>query len=233
MSTSYFFCLLSVVALLATGCEKEKLESCPGHCTAITGRLVTAGGSQGLSGATVTAVWDRNRGIFGGSSQDKARAVTDAAGNYQLTFFVKDEELKTGFFEVVFAVDPKRYFTIGDESIAFFTLKRDTTYQASPYLIPYKATVNLTVPNPDQITGYYAIDFNSPHGYTLIPSLTTGGGTHVSVAKQSAPYSTTIEVAANQRLYLQTTKALNGTYLRTLDSLVIPAGTTRTITVTY
>jgi hypothetical protein len=46
-------------------------------------------------------------------------------------------------------------------------------------------------------------------------------------------YSTLLEVAADQKLYVRTTRRLGTVYTRTLDSLQVAAGTTRDLTLRY
>lgn len=218
----------ALFGLLTAGSCKEKLESCPGQCTIVTSRLLTSG-QQPLAGVAVTAVW---KPLYGYSSRDKARTTTDANGNFQLSFYLKDNELLDGYVYVLYEVDKNRYYNV-DNTDALPTLRRDTTYQLPPYLIPRKATVQVTVPNPDQIKDYFAVDFTSAYGHTLVTTQGLGAGPVVTIPKQSTPYTTTVEVAADKKLYMQVARGVNGITTRTLDSLVVPAGTTRNLTLTY
>ena len=238
MSTSYFFCLLSVVALLATGCEKEKLESCPGQCTVVTGRLLTSS-QQALADAPVSIAWISRGSLLGNKVRTKARTTTTTSGNFQLSFYVQDDELQDGYFSVTYEVDQNRYYVI-DNTDALDTgsgpavIKRDTTYQLRPYLIPRKATVKLTVPNASQVQGIMFVDFASAQGGNLsFGSRLLGGGSAYQVTNQPGPFTATTPVAADQPLYIRVSKMVNGTNVRTLDSLVMGAGTARDVSLTY
>lgn len=233
VSTARIARLLASLVPLATGCAKEKLESCPGRCTVITGRLVTAGGREGIAGAPVIAKWQVPTS-FGARAVTKTQTTTDATGTYRLSFFIEDSELTTGYFSVFYPVDKKRYYTIGDPQHAFYQLKRDTTFTIPDFLIPRLATVSLTVPNASQIQGYFSVELTTAYGHNLTLSKNQqGSGTSISVPVQAGSFSYTTSTSGDQQVYLRSIKNNNGTYLRTLDSLTIPAGSTRPVTITY
>jgi hypothetical protein len=234
MQKFLYFIVLAAVASTLTSCEKPKLENCPGNCTTITGRLLTSG-QQGLPGAIIDLYWINGTGYSSTQRHYKGKTITDNNGNYQLTFYVKDDEMQAGYYDVSASVNKTDYYVIGDGIGAFFNgLKRDTSYQLPPYLIPRKAMVDLTVPNANQIQGYFSVDFVSAQGTNLtVDKNSIGGGTVVGVPKQADAFVTSVEVAADQKMYLKTTRSIGNTYAHTVDSLLIPAGTTRNITVTY
>ena len=227
-----YYLAVSTVTLLATGClKKEKIESCPGQCTIVSGRLLTSN-QQALANAPVSVNWILRGGVFGGGEvRTRGRATTDASGNFQFSFYVQDDELRDGYFRVNYEVAKNQYYVL-DDGDALLNIKRDTTYQLLPYLIPRKATVKLTVSNPNQIQGYFAVDFASAYGRTLTTKQ-GGGGPVFIVPQQSTPYTNTAEIAGDQKLYMQITRNINGTSTRTLDSLTVPAGTSRDINVRY
>ena len=233
MPTIRCYLAVSTVTLLATGClRKEKIESCPGQCTVVSGRLLTSN-QQALANASVSVSWILWGGVLGGGEvRTRGRTTTDASGNFQFSFYVQDDELHNGYFMVNHEVDKNQYYVLGDGD-ALFDIKRDTTYRLPPYLLPRKAAVKLTVPNSNQIQGYFAVDFASAYGRTLTFKKGAGGGPVFSVSQQSGSYTNTAEVAGDQKLYMQITRNTNGTATRTLDSLVVPAGTTRDIIVRY
>jgi len=220
--------------LLAVGCTKAKLEDCPGRCTLVTGQLLTSG-LQPLAEATVTATW--STGYLFNLPRTKARGTTDATGHYQVRFYVNDDELHAGHFTLTYEVNPARYYAIAntdspDPSRA--DLKRDTTYRLAPYLIPRKAFVQLTVPNPEQIQQYFSVDFTSAQMRTLTTTKNTlGGGASVGLARQNGPFTTVVEIAGGQQVYVRATRSQNLVHTSTVDSIVVPAGTTRALTVRY
>lgn len=234
MQKELYFIVLTLTSLGITSCEKPKLESCPGNCTTISGRLVTSG-QQGLAGATLDVYWKNGTSYSSNEFHHKAKTTTDSNGNYQLSLYVRDDEMQAGFYQVSASVDKARYYVIDESVRAFFNgLKRDTSYQLAPYLVPRKATVHLTVPNASQIQDYFWLDFVSAQGSRLtVTKNSTGGGAVVSIPKQADAFATDVEVAADQKLYIKTTRKVNNTYSYGVDSLVIPAGTTRNLSVSY
>ncbi|RZL08688.1 MAG: hypothetical protein EOO62_14895 [Hymenobacter sp.] len=233
MSVSRYFFTLGSVAVLATGCQKDTLEDCPGQCTVVNGRLLTSG-QQGLAGATVTVYWQNYYGYIGDQQRTKARAVTDANGTYQLRFYIKDDELLKGNFKLVCAADTQQYYTFQGEGPSLAP-KRDTTYQLRPYLIPRKATVLVTVPNASQIpvSGMFLL-FQSAHGYQLtLRANASKSGTVYTVYQQPGAATVAATVAADQPVFINTSRLRNGAPVITLDSLVVAAGTTSSLTVPY
>lgn len=234
MRSTYAAIAFASTVLMAAGCTKEKLEDCPGQCTLVTGQLLTSG-LQPLAEATVTAKW--YTGYSFNTPRTKARVTTDANGNYQVRFYVKDDKLHNGYFQLTYDVNKDRYYAVGntdspDPSGA--NLKRDTTYRLSPYLIPRKAFVKLNVPNSEQIQQYFSVDFSSAQLRTLTATKNmSGGGASVGVPQQNAPFTTLVEITGDQRVYVRTTRSQNFVYTSTVDSIVVPAGTTRALTVRY
>lgn len=239
MRHTYAALVFANTVLLAASCTKEKLEDCPVHCTLLTGQLLTSG-LQPLAGITVTARWHNGGGFASGyaAPRTKARSSTDAAGNYQVRFYVQDDELQAGYFDLLYEVDKDRYYVLDntdspDTGTAYY-LKRDTTYHLSPFLVPRKAFVQLTVPNPNQIQQYFSVEFRSAAGHTLrATKQALGGGAVIGIPQQSGPFTTLVEVAGDQLVYVRATRSQQYVYTSTTDSLVVPAGTTRTLPVRY
>jgi hypothetical protein len=160
--------------------------------------------------------------------------LAERQGLFQ-SLYVQDDEMLAGYYELSTKVDNARYYAI-DETIGALTKtpKRDSSYQLPPFLIPRKAIVSLTVPNASQIQDYFSVEFVSALGNNLVVTKNSlGGGAVVSVPKQNTPFTTAVEVAADQKLYIRTTRKLVTTYTRNVDSLVVPAGTTHPLTITY
>ncbi len=221
------YLLLSAAALL-TSCEKkEKQGPCLGSCTTIEGLLLTSG-SAPLPNAPVSVRWN-NTALS--RRQTKAEGVTDANGRFQLSCFLSDEELASGYLSVVYEVDKSRYHTVGEASYAFFDYSRDTTLVTQPYLIPRKAFIKLVITNPGQLTGpnSYTTDFTFSYATTTFLRQGLGGGTFVNW--YALPLQNPLEIAGDEPILVRHFKA--GRIPAPADTLFIPAGTTKTYTVTY
>jgi hypothetical protein len=231
-----YYAALNLASLLAlTSCEKEEvLPECQGSCTTITGRLLTGQPQVGIAGAEVTVKWVTSSGLWV-KVKPKARTTTDAQGNYRISFYIEDAELTNGYFSVYYSVDKNRYYTIGEDQDAFYRLKRDTVLAATPYVIPRKAFVQLAISNQSQLVadkGYFSSGINTCYGHnTRFSRAIMGGGPVISWG--GLPYENPLPVAGDQSILLTSFKTKNGVTTRTTDSLFIPAGTTRNISVTY
>lgn len=225
--------LLVALALLAISCsEKEDLETCMGSCTTVVGRLVTANGQQPLANTPVEVRWNYGP-AYNPASKLKAQGATDADGNYRLSFFIRDEELANGYFNVGYIPDKKRYYTIGDNAQVLSNVRRDTTFALPPYLIPRKAYVRLLITNPADVPLYaFMSDFNTSYGlHTTFSRQLQGGGP--VVFWDGLPAENPLAVAGDQPILVRGFKKKNGLTEYTTDSLFIPAGTTHTYSVTF
>lgn len=230
-------CYLLGLALLATGCRKDDVEpACQGNCTIISGRLTTGQPQRGLANAIVTAKWTNFIGLKG-IVRTKARTVTDADGRYNIQFYIADDELIDGYFSVFFTVDENRYYTIGEPRCSFFDLKRDTTVLATTFHIPRKAYVRVAISNLSQLQSsgnarQCFSDFNSCYGGNRTFSWSIQGGGPV-FSWDSFPMQDPVPVPGDQAVIHRIMKSKDGVATTTRDSMLIPAGATRSITVTY
>jgi hypothetical protein len=236
MHTSTRLAISSLLAIVLTSCQQQEVvpAACTGSCTTLAGRLTTANNQQGIGGAKVVVKW-----IYGTAYQPKAKTkattATDAAGNYQISFFIEDNELADGFFEVFYLVDKSSYYTIGEDGVAFYHLTRDTTVHVANYVIPRKAYVRLAITNQSQLVaakGQYLSDFNTCYGFNSKFSRAIQGGGAV-VFWDGLPSDNPMAIAGDQPMLVRGYKIKNGVQSLTTDSLFIPAGTTQTYTVTY
>lgn len=227
--------VLGLLALLLVNCQKADVPPvCQGSCTTITGRLITGQPQVGIAGAEVVVKWILPSGLSA-KVVPKARTTTDAQGNYRVSFYIEDAELSNGYFSVYYPVDKNRYYTLTEDQDAFYVLKRDTTYVVKPYVIPRKAFVNITITNQNQLLtdqGTFTSGFNTCYGHnTVFSRAIQGGGTVVTWGKY--PADNPLAVAGDQSILLTSYKTRNGIFTFTSDSLFVPAGTVKNVTVTY
>ncbi|WP_223650277.1 hypothetical protein [Hymenobacter psoromatis] len=227
--------LLLLLAALSVGCQKaDVLPACQGSCTTITGRLITGQPQVGITGVEVTVKWVTSNG-WNIKAIPKAHTTTDAQGNYRISFYIEDAELANGYFSVYYSVDKNSYYSFLEDQDDFYDLKRDTTYVVKPYVIPRKAFVHLVIINQNQLLvekGYFTSDFNTCYGHNIVFSQAIQGG-GASISWDGLPYENPLAVAGDQSILLTSYKNKDGVITRTADSLFIPAGTTRNISVTY
>ncbi|WP_426060812.1 hypothetical protein [Hymenobacter sp. B1770] len=227
------FVLLTALSVgLATCVRQEELSECLGSCTVVTGRLLTSG-SVALPDALVTLQWVRFVGLKGVVHR-KAVGRTDANGHYRVSGFLTDDELTDGLLEVVFQPSKSNYYLIGEQNFAFFNFKRDTLLTAPDYLIPRKAFAKLVVTNSTQIPGLgaYISDFNSCYGRNTTFSQSIRGGGSV-IDWFGLPSQNPLEMPGDQPILVRHFKNTNNGRPSATDTIFIPAGATRTYTVTY
>lgn len=228
------FCLAALV-LSSTACEKQESEEvCQNSCTTVTGRLVTANGQQPIPGANVVAKWMNIYGLSV-SAKGKAYCKTDDDGNYTLSFYVNDNELLDGYFQIFYSVDNNRYYTIGEPSVGLYDVKRDTAFHLDNFVIPRKAYVNLIITNQDQLIadrGQFTSSFNSCYGFNSVFNRNIQGG-GAGISWNGLPTANPMPISGDQPILVRSYKTKNGVQTFSTDSLFIPAGTTQNYTVTY
>ena len=231
---TYLPAILSLIGLLSACQKEEPLEVCNDKCTIITGRLITATNQTPIGGAEIVVRWNYPAGSKYGRKV-KTASTTDSDGKYTVSFFIKDNELAEGYFDVTYSVDENQYYTLGENTVAFYRgrIKRDTLIRVADYQIPRKAYVKLALTNPNQFVsdkGSLNSSFTTPYGFNTVFSRTLNmSGSDIGWG----PAETLVTVAGDQPLLVGHRKWKNGIYTTTIDSLVIPAGTTHNITLTY
>ena len=54
-----------------------------------------------------------------------------------------------------------------------------------------------------------------------------------TLARQNGPFTMLVEIAGDQQVYVRATRSQNMVHTTTVDSIAVPAGTTRALTVRY
>ncbi|RTQ44706.1 hypothetical protein EJV47_27320 [Hymenobacter gummosus] len=230
----YLLLALPALAALAAACQKEApMPVCTNDCTTLSGRLVTAGGQAPIEGAAVVVKWH-----YGSASWPKARVKTrgktDGNGRYSLSFRIDDPELHEGYFTVGYEVDQQRYYSIGENQVAFRDLPRDTAITTRDYLIPRLAWARLVFMNQPRLQadgGSFFTEFGSCYGFnTTFRRDILGGGSVLFWYGTGSP-ERTLPIPADQPLMLRISR--NSAGRATADSVFVPAGTTRTFPLVY
>ncbi|WP_216688769.1 hypothetical protein [Hymenobacter siberiensis] len=223
--------LLCAAAILCAGCKKDEIAepACNDHCTTISGRFTTDNRTAPIAGLPVQIIWVKWAGAFSAKTRTKAHATTNGQGDYRLNFYLQDDELTDGYFEIVYSADAGKY-VVGRDQIgaSWLELSRDTTI-ISNWLLPRKAFVHPVITNAAQIIGDYWGEYSFATGSYQRGSRFTYG---VVFTFNHLPVSD-IEVAANQPVDLKTYKQVNGQLVTVHDTVRLAPGATYEHRVTY
>ena len=163
----------------------------------------------------------------------KAVVATDADGRYRASGFLTDAELTDKYVEVAFSPNSSNYYLIGEPGFTFHNYKQNILLNVPDYLIPRKAFIKFVVTNISQIPGpysYYAGLSSCYGGNTVFnQDSSNGGGLTINCAGTST--SPVYDIAGDQPILVRQRK--NRGYTTPNDIITIPAGTTRTHTLTY
>ncbi len=201
--------LLFILGSCHTKTDDYISKYCPGSCTVIKGKLTTDDRSKPLAGVMLEAKWvERDMLGFSSTTRRKATARTDANGNYELRFLLRDDELPQeynyGNIIVEAHLDTKDYLICSGTNELFYSndLVRDTTIEVN-YNLPKKATINLQATNLEtmQPTDNLYTGINSDAGDATKENDCVGG---IIWSKYQSYYS--LDVAANQDLTIRVVK---------------------------
>lgn len=220
---------ISTAIILSIGlfsCSEEENDfnpNCNSECTIVNGQLTTNNGMDGIENIDLTLKWINSGYLTGSITRNKAKTKTDANGNYELKFSVRQDELETGYFIIEYQVDQDKFFIPGPEGMTIYVgqLKTDTTVSMN-YLIPTKAFMEVTVLNQDQIgpNDKFVTYFNTPMGQD---AECCGGVIH---AWQGATTPATVTIVGSQPVYIRTFKERNGISSMKPDTIIIDNGQT-------
>jgi hypothetical protein len=215
---------LLLAALMNEGCtiiDKEGFgDICESDCTIIQGKFTTEIGEPARN-VRLTLQWESypSAGIgLGGKIRKIMRTRTNENGNYEFVFHVKDEELMDGYFKVTF-YPPDTSYIILESSSSFFFFgidKRDTVITADCHLPKRGGEIEVRLKNPEAITGDDRLSTQIYYRYC-------GSGRILTETLYSEVASNVLaETAANQYTYLDITKKVNGQFINTFDSVLVP-----------
>jgi hypothetical protein len=218
---------------ILTSCTEEENDfnpNCQANCTIVNGQLTTNNGVDGLSNVELLIKWVDRGYLIGSTTRNKAKTRTDANGNYELKFSVRNDELEKGYFLIEYLVDQNEFLVPGPEDMTIYVgqLKADTIVSIN-YLIPTKAFIEVTVLNQDQIgtNDKFITYFNTPMGQDS----ECCGGTISAWQVMNEPHK--ITTAGSQPVYIRNFKYRNGISSETSDTLTINNGQTISYTLDF
>lgn len=218
--------LLSIFSFVS--CEKEDdliSQSCETDCTEITGKLMTDNGTTPIVDHKITVVWENtNQGTIGGTIRTKATTRTDDTGEFNLKFFIRDDELQNGFHRIYHDVlNDDEYLRADLNGISVIPSVRDTTFVRNHNALK-KAFINLSLLNLDEIEGndrlWTNFKYMSPSGFTQPIDASVRGWTAESEANHL------IEIAGNQPVIVEIDRKINNVSTTETDTLFVSSGTT-------
>jgi hypothetical protein len=219
--------LCGILVISSCVLEEDDLSSqnCSSQCTVVSGKFVTHDGTKPIPNVPVTLYWKNLQIEAGGVIRTKATGTTNSNGDFLLNFAMRDDELKQGYFALKFDIQDPNFWTIGDKEFPIQKLRRDTMVFSS-YLIPVKAYLDLQITNPNDIkpTDYFYSSFRfrygeyTNHGYSV--SLSTIPGKP-------------LEIAANQKVFVETIRRKLGIVSTTYDTLLLQKGERKVYSITF
>ncbi|WP_417559019.1 hypothetical protein [Mesoflavibacter zeaxanthinifaciens] len=225
--------ILSVL-LLFTSCSKEEedfiSQNCETDCTEIIGKIMTDNGTVPIADVELTVKWDNIPYLGSGTIRNKAITRTDSEGNFNLKFYIRDDEIEAGGFRIEYELNENEYLSSHLNRITIFQIARDTTININ-YNIPKKAFLNLSLLNLDDIQSGddLATDFSyeRPDGFDQ-----SVDGQVISWSNESEQ-NNLIEVAGNVPVELRIRRRINGVSTSEIETLFLEAGTTSDYTIDF
>ena len=225
--------ILIIIALVFQSCEKEDdliSQNCETDCTEIVGKLMTDDGTTPIANRKITVVWDNTSSGFG-TVRTKASARTDSNGDFNISFFMRDDELESGIHRMYFDELNENEFLRSDlNGMPSIPSVRDTMVIRNHNVVK-KAFVNLTLLNLDDIQGsdrfWTNFDYPRPVGFSQSIDGQIRGWTNEFESNQ------VLEIAGNQEIIIEIVRKIDGITTTENETLFVEAGTTLNYTVDF
>lgn len=225
--------ILVIIALVFQSCEKEDdliSQNCETDCTEIVGKLMTDDGTTPIANRKITVVWDNTSSGFG-TVRTKASARTDSNGNFNISFFMRDDELESGIHRMYFDELNENEFLRSDlNGMPSIPSVRDTMVIRNHNVVK-KAFLNLTLLNLNDIQGsdqfWTNFEYPRPSGFSQSIDGGIRGWTSEFESNQL------FEIAGNQTVIIEIVRKINNITTREYDTLFVDAGTTLEYTVDF
>jgi hypothetical protein len=199
---------------------------CPADCTTLRGRFTTKDGNTGIANMHLEFDW-RNGGIMGSRTRKIATTVTDDNGNYSITFYEDQNELKTGHYILTYQAPEETYLS-GPYYDHFIVRDRDwgPTITANYHIPKLEGKIHLKLNNPEAVNGTdeLAAELSYKFGDQRRIETYYSWGIFYGGRNQTNVSDSTINTAADQYTYIRVTKKKNGEEFSTMDSLKIRSG---------
>lgn len=221
---------------LFVSCSKEEEDpislNYESNCTEIIGKIMTDSGTAPISDVKITLKWDNIPYLGIGTIRKKAITQTDSQGNFNLKFYMRDDEINDGGFYLEYEINESKYISSHLNRIEIFQIDRDTTLNIN-YNIPKKAFLNLTLLNLENIQHQQGDSFTADFDYEIPNGFTQSVGGQVISLSNLSESNNLIEVAGNIPIELKVYRRINGVSTSEINTLFLEAGTTTDYTIDF
>ena len=225
--------ILIIIAFALQSCEKEDdliSQNCEADCTEIVGKLMTDDGTTPIANRKITVVWDNTSSGFG-TVRTKATTRTDSSGDFNISFFMRDDELESGIHRMSFERLNESEFLSSDlNGMPSIPSVRDTLVVRNHNVIK-KAFVNMTLLNLDDIrdSDRFWTDFDYPRPTGFSQSIDG----HIRGWTSEFESNQVLEVAGNQEIIIEIVRKINDITTTENETLFVEAGSTLNYTVDF
>ena len=196
-------------------------KDCTSNCTTITGRIITEGGTVGVSGLKFNLDWII-KSELGGTYRNIKNFTTDNNGYFNINFYATDQEIYWhGGYGINYTDSDKNFINIKENPVlgTFSLNKRDTIVEKT-LLLPKRSSIKIKILNPNIETWcnvYFKYGDRSSDRYYFHSS-----GQIYSVEQTEK----ILEAAGNQINYFIILKKINNNNVSIEDSMYVPIGDT-------
>lgn len=221
--------------LIFIGCSKKEddlvSQNCETNCTEIVGKIMTDHGSTPITNLELTVIWDNTPHLGGGVIRTKAITRTDDQGNFNLKFFIRDDELEAGGFRLSYEqLDSNDYLRTDLNGISLLQIARDTTLTVN-HNVPKKAFLNLTLLNLDQVQ--QGSSFSTEFSYPRPTGFSQSIDGQVNGWNSQSEQNNLLEIAGNQPIELKIYRNINGVQSTEIQNISFAAGTTSNYSIDF
>lgn len=246
--------LLSTIILFFSSCEKIDDDSnlvCSENCSSISGRAYTQSNIP-LKNIVLKFRFQKSTGTNSIYTRIISKEKTDNLGNYNMVFYIKDEELGTGVGG--FDLFPQKnsvptnvfypyYFQLFYSSLQIDT--RDFSLQKNLYIpTAKKIKVKLNNFNPISVDDYFSFEVLMPCGFDLDEINPETGNNHsyadtginTYILNQNTTVSSKefdVNFALNELNYIKVNRYKNGVYTEERIPINVTSDTNQTFEYNY
>jgi len=204
---------------------------CPRDCTTISGRFITRGGDVPVSNMRLHfEFFAGNKSGFGSFTRKIATTTTDENGNFLISFYARDNELRDeslgwySSYRLRFDVPDTTYLTrLNSDHISARIEKRDTAVVLNYQLPKLESFIRIKIVNPEAIGEDESVRcrFKYIVGDTTARFAGYWHGSEFFSAWTPHTTDSTFTTASDQYTYIEVAKRKKDEYFRYQDSVLL------------